>query len=137
MHLHIVGEGKDLAALQVFARQLALDGNITFYGAQTNPYRFMSHADMLILTSRHEAAPMVFTEARILGLPIIATPSTSTRELIEDVHAGVVCQSDPAAISAAIHSMYTQKHRYSTVPYQPNKERQRTLAVFERLVRLS
>lgn len=137
MHLHIIGEGKDLVALQDLARQLALDSNITFYGVQTNPYRFMSHADMLLLTSRHEAAPMVFTEARILGLPIVATPSTSTRELIEDVQAGVVCQSDPAAISAAIHSMYTQKHRYSTVPYQPNKERQRTLAVFERLVRLS
>lgn len=64
---HIVGDGAGRQALQKRAAQLGLAGRVTFYGMQQNPYRFMKQADLFLLPSYHEAAPLVFTEAKCLG----------------------------------------------------------------------
>ena len=79
---YIVGDGPEEAKLKEMVDAYKLD-NIFFLGAQVNPYRYMKNADYLLVPSRHEAAPMVFDEANILGLPVISTETTSAREMIE------------------------------------------------------
>lgn len=100
--LHIIGDGADKEYFEKIVQELSLEENISFYGSQKNPYRYMINADLLLLTSRHEAAPMVFDEAQILKLPILATPSTSTSEMIIDRQAGWVCENDPKKISSTL-----------------------------------
>lgn len=89
----IVGDGPKRVALQKYAVKLGISAYVVFHGFQGNPYRFMRNADLFLLPSYHEAAPLVFTEAKYLGLPILATNTSSVRELILEDHAGWVCEN--------------------------------------------
>ncbi|MFR8229533.1 MAG: glycosyltransferase [Anaeromassilibacillus sp.] len=89
----IVGDGPKRAALQKYAVKLGVSACVAFHRFQENPYRFMRNADLFLLPSYHEAAPLVFTEAKYLGLPILATHTSSVRELILEDHAGWVCEN--------------------------------------------
>ena len=62
----------------------------------------MKQADLFLLPSYHEAAPLVFTEAKCLGVPILATRTASVQEMILDDRAGWVCENTTAAI---VHSL--------------------------------
>ena len=69
-----------------------MEEQVFFLGEQKNPYRYMLNADYLLVPSLHEAAPMVFDEANIIGLPIISTNTTSAHEMVAD-NGGIVCES--------------------------------------------
>ncbi|MBE6682882.1 MAG: glycosyltransferase [Ruminococcaceae bacterium] len=91
--LHIVGDGAKRNELEELVKTLGLTDSVVFYGEQSNPYRFMKNADLLLLTSYHEAAPMVIDEARSLGLPILSTSTTSSQDMILDSECGWVCDN--------------------------------------------
>lgn len=102
MTLHIVGGGPMEAALRDLTRSLGLKENVFFHGQQENPYRYMAGADLLLMTSMHEAAPMVIEEAVSLGIPVLTTRTTSSEEMVEKSQAGWVCENDQDSISAAM-----------------------------------
>jgi len=114
IHLHIVGDGIDRTKFEALTKELELEANITFYGNQRNPYRFMANANLLLLTSLHEAAPMVFDEAQILNIPILATPTTSSHEMILDRNAGWVCQNSATEISNSLSAIASGKMKRET-----------------------
>lgn len=95
---HIVGAGREESTLKAMVRELGLIDNVCFYGNQQNPYPYMVNADLFALPSYHEAAPMVFDEAACLGVPILATKTTSTDEMILDEKAGFVCENTQEGI---------------------------------------
>lgn len=98
LHYHIVGSGDQSAYLKNFTRDYGLENVITFYGNQSNPYPYMKNADLFLLPSYHEAAPMVFDEAACLGLPVLATETTSTEEMITESGSGFVCENSQEGI---------------------------------------
>ena len=102
VYLHIVGSGAKEAELQQLTEELQLEKSVIFYGEQSNPYRFMPNADLLLLTSYHEAAPMVIDEALSLGLPVLSTETSSSREMIEECGIGVVCDNSQEGINNAL-----------------------------------
>ena len=67
-------------------------------GEQDNPYRYMINADMLVVPSYHEAAPVVFQEAQVLGLPVFTTNTLSANEMVSDRYGMVVENSEEAMI---------------------------------------
>jgi len=73
-----------------------------FYGKQTNPYKYIANADLFLLTSYHEAAPMVFDESLSLGVPVFATETTSTTEMILERQGGYVCKNDQKSINKTL-----------------------------------
>lgn len=96
---HIVGEGYQRKEIEALIESYSLVDNIILYGNQKNPYRYMVNADLFLLPSYHEAAPMVFNEAKYLGLPILATETASSKEIIEDEFAGWVCENSIKGIA--------------------------------------
>lgn len=82
--IHIVGDGPEKSNLIQIVHDRRLANNVVFHGEQSNPYRFMINADYLLVPSRHEAAPIVFDEAKVLGLPVISTNTTSAYEMLDD-----------------------------------------------------
>lgn len=100
--LHIVGDGREREALEQLAEQLGVAEHVHFYGEQSNPYRYMKNADLLLLASYHEAAPMVIDEAVSLGLPVLATKTTSTREMVLERSAGWECENSQKGINRAL-----------------------------------
>ncbi|MBQ8621424.1 MAG: glycosyltransferase [Oscillospiraceae bacterium] len=100
--LHIVGGGPMESMLRELTRSLQLTENVIFYGQQENPYRYMAGADLLLMTSFHEAAPMVIEEAVSLGIPVLTTRTTSSAEMVTQAQAGWVCENDQTALTAAM-----------------------------------
>lgn len=71
-------------------------------GEQSNPYRYMCNADLLLITSFNEAAPMIIDEAYCLGLPILSTATTSTKEMILNRGCGWVCDNSQFSINRSL-----------------------------------
>ena len=93
INYHIVGAGSEEDFLRKKVIEMGLEKMVKFYGNQSNPYPYIKKADLFLLTSHHEAAPMVFDEAKFLGIPILATKTTSTYEMIEKDGCGIVCEN--------------------------------------------
>lgn len=96
--LHIVGDGPMRGSLEQLAEELNVSQWVIFHGEMSNPYPYIKSADFMLLTSYHEAAPMVIEEARCLGVPILSTEIISTKEMVTEAQAGWVCDNDQAAI---------------------------------------
>lgn len=105
INYHIVGSGVEELRLKKLVSDYGLDKNIKFYGNQTNPYKYMVNADLFMLTSYHEAAPMVFDEAACLGVPVLATKTTSTDEMILNNNAGFVCENNQGSIIKTLNKV--------------------------------
>nr|WP_225877823.1 glycosyltransferase [Alkalibacter mobilis] len=95
---HIVGDGVLWKTVKDLISELKLDDSIALYGNQSNPYKYMKNADLLLLPSFHEAAPMVFMEAKSVGLPVLTTETISAREMIADGKEGYVCENSEMGI---------------------------------------
>lgn len=102
MLLHLVGGGPEEAALRTQAEALGIRDRVRFYGQQSNPYRFLKNADLFLLTSYHEAAPMVIEEARCLGIPVLTTRTTSSEEMVTRENCGWVCENEQEALDEVL-----------------------------------
>lgn len=71
--LWLVGDGEEKEKTKKFIEDNKLDRNILLLGSQTNPYKYLSHSNYLILTSDYEGFPVVYNEANILGKYIFTT----------------------------------------------------------------
>ena len=109
MQLHIVGSGPMEEMLRQKAAELDMAGCVHFYGEQANPYRYMKNADLFLLTSFHEAAPMVLEEARCLGLPVLTVRTTSSEEMVTAQNAGWVCENNQQALNESLTQILTNK----------------------------
>ena len=90
-HWTVVGDGPLMEKAKNAVAAYDLSAYVTLTGMKKNPYEYMKNADIFLLPSFHEAAPMVFGEANALGLPIITTETCSAREMVEDRNIGIVC----------------------------------------------
>lgn len=100
--LHIVGNGAMKKELENLVKEIGLEECVIFYGEQNNPYRYMKNADLLLISSYHEAAPMVIDEARCLGIPVLTTKTTSSEEMVEERGCGWVCDNTDHALNEAL-----------------------------------
>lgn len=92
----VVGNGDRRSACEELVKTLGLTENVVFLGEDANPYKYMINADFLIVPSYHEAAPVVFQEAKLLGLPVLTTRTLSAAEMIGESNGWVVDNEDAA-----------------------------------------
>lgn len=74
-------------------KNYGLEKEFNFLGAKENPYCYMAMADAVMVLSDYESWSMVITEAKIIGTPVIATPTSGAMEQIEDKVNGRVVPS--------------------------------------------
>ena len=103
---HIVGDGDMEAEMKKRVSEYNMSRNVKFYGSTDNPYRFYVNADLLLMPSYHEAAPMVFGEAEFFRLPVLATKTTSTEELITDRNLGIVTENTDEDLYTGLHYIF-------------------------------
>lgn len=75
--LWIIGDGEEYQNAQNFIEKNKLTDNITLFGTQTNPYKYLKNSDYLVITSDYEGFPVVFNEANILGKLVFTTIKVS------------------------------------------------------------
>jgi glycosyltransferase involved in cell wall biosynthesis len=115
MVLHLVGSGGMEQQLRQLVGQLGLEEAVRFHGEQVNPYPYMAAADLFLLTSYHEAAPMVIDEAVCLGLPVLTVRTTSSHDMVTQREAGWVCDNDQQALNEALLEILRHPDRLDNV----------------------
>jgi glycosyltransferase involved in cell wall biosynthesis len=73
--MDIVGEDTLQGEMQRLARQLGLGQHVRFHGFKTQHELrpMMEAADLLVMSSLHEAGPLVLLEAAVAGVPAVGT----------------------------------------------------------------
>jgi glycosyltransferase involved in cell wall biosynthesis len=71
--LIILGEGTEKHRLAALAVNLKIQDHVQLVGFDTNPWRWMAHADLYVISSRSEGNPNSLLEALALGLPAVGT----------------------------------------------------------------
>lgn len=94
----IAGEGPEREKIEAAIRKAGLQEQIRLLGNLSNPYPYMRQAALLLNVSYHEAAPMVFLEAKALGVPVFATKTASAQELLSDPDCGFLCENSEKGI---------------------------------------
>jgi glycosyltransferase involved in cell wall biosynthesis len=90
-HLTILGEGEERQALERLSRDLGLEDRVTFMGFVPDPWRWVSRAEMLVLSSAWEGFGNVILEAMACGTPVVATDCPSgPGEIITDGESGLL-----------------------------------------------
>ncbi|MEA9392336.1 glycosyltransferase [Acerihabitans sp. TG2] len=96
--LMIMGQGSDteLAALTALARELDIADRVIFKGFTANPYPYIKHARLLILSSDSEGFGNVLVEALICQTPVVSTrcPGGPAEILTGELARGLAEMSD-------------------------------------------
>lgn len=98
IHYYIIGDGIQRPLIQEIIQKQQLSHCVTLCGSLSNPYGYIKAADLLLIPSYSEAAPMVIGEAACLGTPILSTKTSSATEMIRDTGFGWVCENSEAGM---------------------------------------
>lgn len=93
---HLVGDGPYEELVKNYVFENKMEDYVKFYGFQKNPYPFIKKADLFLLCSHHEAAPMVFGESMLLQTPVLSTRTRSADELVGEW--GYVCENSEQSL---------------------------------------
>ena len=107
-HLTIVGEGPHEAEYRAVAATIG--DAVTFTGPQENPRSFLLGADIFVLPSHSDPAPLVISEAREAGCAIVATEVDGIPELLEYGNAGILVPAKaPIQLAAALTALVADR----------------------------
>lgn len=81
---YIIGSGSKIETEYLVNRiqEHEVGQYIILLGEQSNPYPYLKHADLLVLTSRWESYGIVVDEAKILGIPSLITNYGAATEVL-------------------------------------------------------
>ena len=111
--LIILGEGPRQRELTEQSKRLGLAEAVCFLGFQQNPWRYFRHADVFVLSSRHDGLPNALLEAVALGTPVVATDCPGGIREVQDGSIGMVLvpPEDSLALAEAIVSVCCKQGR--------------------------
>ena len=104
-HWNIIGSGELYDKLQKQIQRLGLEKEVALLGAQENPYPYIAHSDMLVQCSLFEGKSIVLDEAKILGIPIIATEYPTVRDQVTENKEGLIVPITPEGLADGIEKM--------------------------------
>ena len=104
LRYYIVGNGIEYE-VKGLIKELDLRSKVTLLGEMTNPYGYMKAADVLLIPSVSEAAPLVIDEAAFLGTPVLSTATVSADEMIKNRGIGWVCDNSVQGIEDSVKSL--------------------------------
>jgi glycosyltransferase involved in cell wall biosynthesis len=113
LHLTLVGDGPERAALERRAREMGLTSRITFagYKSQAEVAELLRTATALVLPSFAEGVPVVLMEAMAARVPVVTTRIAGVPELVEDGVSGLlVPPGDAHALQVAIGRLLYDAH---------------------------
>jgi glycosyltransferase involved in cell wall biosynthesis len=92
LRVRIVGQGPELGRLRAIHQTLGLDGTVEFLGEVSRRALAVEYvgADVFCLPTVQEGFGIVFAEAMIAGLPIVACRMAAVPEVVEDRRTGLL-----------------------------------------------
>jgi len=96
-----------ISRLKAKIKEYGLEDSFILKESDPNPYKYMAIADAVTVLSDNESWSLVITEAKILGIPVIATPTSGALEQITHGENGIIVEQDAGKIAAAIEGFLT------------------------------
>ena len=108
VHLLVLGEGSEYDNLKAQIKDLNLQGKVTLLGECKNAVGVLrGTADLFVSAAREEAFGLVFAEASLAGLAIVAPRTGGIADVVVDQQSGLlVPEQDVEALVGAIHKLY-------------------------------
>ncbi len=94
VRLVLIGEGSERAALATLSEELGISENVSFSGYKSNPFGYISKADIFVLPSNNEGFGNVIVEAMACGTPVVSTRTVGAEEIITDGVNGILTAID-------------------------------------------
>ena len=115
----IIGDGPLKGSLRTLAKNLGIENQVIFSGAQTRDdvIKAMSNADIFLLNSitaqdgDMEGVPVSLIEAQVMGLPVVSTYHAGIPELVIDGETGFLTEEkDVSIISERLEKLISNPH---------------------------
>lgn len=103
--LLVVAGGGDRARYRALAESLGVERRVRWLGVTADIQPVYEMSDAFVLPSDYETFSLVTFEAAASGLPVLATPVSGVRELIEDGRNGFVISRDAAEIGGRLNEL--------------------------------
>jgi len=112
VYLKVMGDGNEKENLEKMAKELGLEKNVEFIGRipreETFPY--YQEASIFVLPSLNEGMSNAMLEALASGLPLVATDTGGTRELLkEGVNGFIIKMKDSRDIAEKLETLIRDK----------------------------
>lgn len=98
---HIVGDGPDREMLENLAKEKMVDDVLIFEGRKDNPYPYIYHANIFVLTSDYESFGLVLAESLTVNTPVICTNFPCAKEVIDN-NRGILVDINSEALAAQL-----------------------------------
>jgi len=82
--LVLLGDGKERDNIRSLIKNLNIQSKVKLLGWQSNPYKWIKNASLLVLSSDSEGLPMVLIESLICNTPIVSTNNGGAQEIMID-----------------------------------------------------
>lgn len=89
---YLIGNGPELSRLKKMVNEYGLTQMFHFVGELSNPYPYISNADLFAHPSYVESQGIAVLEALALNIPVIATDSGGVQEFIVNNQNGFICR---------------------------------------------
>lgn len=112
IELYIVGSGVLLGDLEDLTKGLGLKKRVHFVGVRPHweIVKWMNSADLFVLSSLKEGAPVVALEALACGIPVIGTRVGIVPDIIKSDDYGYMCEvGNPQSLSEGIRKGFSKK----------------------------
>ena len=103
LHLLLLGDGSDRAALEEQTRLLGISDHVTFLGNQKNVSPYLNAADIFVLPSKSEGISNALLEAMSAGLACVVTQVGGNFDILDQGRCGVLLP--PGDVSAWSNSL--------------------------------
>lgn len=111
---YIAGDGPEKENIEASIASEGLEGRIILLGRQGNPYPYMKNSDLYLSLSYHEAAPMVYMEAKALHIPVFSTKTSSTVEMLNDEVEDFICDNSEEGIRNKFSEIMDNRNKILT-----------------------
>lgn len=108
--LHMYGDGEIRKQTEEYIHSLGLDGKVILKGKSNQLAEILPHAEIFAMSSDYEGMSNALIEAMYMGIPVVTTAVSGTKELIENGHNGfVVPVRDEKAFTEALMKLVENK----------------------------
>lgn len=117
--LWVVGRGEDAYEKEIKNKVKKLDllENVKFYGflSQSDKFKMMQRAQVLITPSVKEGFGLTVPEAGIVGTPAVAYNVEGLRDIIQDGRTGILTNPNPVDMAEQVENMLRDSILYSKI----------------------
>ena len=100
VHLILMGHGEYVDDLKRLASNMDMADKVTFLPFNVNPYKYMRHANLFVLSSIFEGFPIVLAEVSSLRIPFVGTRKAIPEEMFDDKSVWEECIFDSTTLNA-------------------------------------